>query len=257
MANYESHHLYAQGLRNNLLAAGVIEELPGSSRAKEIGNTHMLHFRKCNAEQWEKELKKTLDHGVIDFGKKKPDGRGYGVRRDYTPEEQAKLEWWPVQFRDDGNEMMWLCQWVANDAPAFYASCAVPHQTMIYDQFYEANYDGGCYLKGGENIAYKPVIHDGTPEQLLNSAIVALKAAKLDGFIDEMVNRFMSVKADDTDKAQLMQVAILADYVGIVSPYDEIRERNATLEEPCESNDDTLNRPPCTDNMVIDTDLPF
>lgn len=257
MANYESHHLYAQGLRDKLLAVGAIEELPSSSHAKEIGNTHMLHFAKCNKEEWEKELKRILDHGVIDFAVPKPDGKGYGVRRDYTPEEEAKLRWWPVQFRDDGNEMMWLCRWVANDTPAFYASLALPDQTLIYDQFYEANYDGGCYLRGGKNIAHKPRINDDDPMQMLNAAVAALKAAKLDEFADELTNRFMSVKADDADKAQLMQVAILADYVGIVYPYDEIRERNATLEEPCESNDDTLNRPPCTDNMVIDTDLPF
>lgn len=257
MANYESHHLYAQGLRNNLLAAGVIEELPGSSRAKEIGNTHMLHFRKCNAKQWEKELKKTLDHGVIDFGKKKPDGRGYGVRRDYTPEEQAKLEWWPVQFRDDGNEMMWLCQWVANDAPAFYASCAVPHQTMIYDQFYEANYDGGCYLKGGENIAYKPVIHGGELDQMLNAAIAALKAAQLEGFVDELLNRYMSVTAEGEDAIN-KRTAIIADYVGITyRESEDIPQYDPEIKEPYEPDDGTCAKPPCVDNMVIDTDLPF
>lgn len=38
--NFESHHLYAQGLQASLVAAGVIEELPSSSHAKELGNTH-------------------------------------------------------------------------------------------------------------------------------------------------------------------------------------------------------------------------
>lgn len=255
--NYESHHLYAQGLRDNLLAAGVIEELPGYSHAKEIGNTHMLHFRKCDAEQWEKELKKTLDHGVIDFSKKKPDGRGYGVRRDYTPEEQAKLEWWPVQFRGDGNEMMWLCRWVANDAPAFYASCAVPDQTMIYDQFYEGDYDGGCYLKGGKNIVCKPVIRGDDLDQMLNEAIAALKDANLDGFVDEMVNRYMSVAAESVD-APNKRTAIIADYVGITyREPEDAPQYDPEIEEPCVPNDGTCERGPGDNSTDIEADLPF
>lgn len=250
MANYETHYLYAQGLKENLIAAGVIEELPHDSRACEIGNTHRIFFAKCSKEEWAKELAQILERGVIDCSKKNADGT-YGVRRDYTPEEQEKLGWWPVQFSEDGNEMTWICKWVANDCAGYYASLALPNQTVIYTQFYEATYDGGGYLKGGKLLTKLPGIDvEGMEDtkDMLHAAIDALRANNLNGFADEMINRYYSVVEDKghmTVRSQ--QLGIILDYVYFIEEKYNIDD--AYTEEDKQVPDGPALEP--------DPDLPF
>lgn len=249
MANYESHYLYGQRLKANLLAAGVLEEIPFDSEAGKVGNTHILHFAKCNAEEWALDLEKILDHGVVDCSKKKPDGNGYGVRRDYTPEEKDKLEWWPVQFNDDGSEMAWVCKWIPNADPAYYASWAVPNQILIHEQFYEGTYDGGIYLQNGQQIAIKPKIPDGKPRQLLRAAKAALKELGLDDFIGEMVRRYMSVTKKKNGKSRKDQkIAVIMDYV-YVMPNGSCNMDDAYTEEE--------KQVPGGSSIEDDSELPF
>ena len=213
MANYESPHLYAQELQQNLLNAGVLEELPEEYRKRSGGCTHRILYAKCDANDWAEQLVKILEHGVIDCSKIGPDGK-HGVRRDYTPEEQKELGWYPVWF-DSPNEMVWLSKWVSDDNPGYYASRALPTQNMILHFYYEASYDGGGYLKNGKCFAKIPEIPcTNNPKEALESAIDALKASNLNGFVDEMVNRFMSItKAEEGKSVDRQQFCIVLDYV--------------------------------------------
>lgn len=244
MANYVSHYLYAQGLKENLIAAGVIEELPHDSRACEIGNTHRIFFAKCSQEEWSNELATILQRGVIDCSKKNADGT-YGVRRDYTTEEQENLGWWPVQFNDDGTEMTWLCAYTSNDAPGYYASIAVPEQTMIYTQFYEATYDGGFYLKGGKFVVNVPGVDVNGMEDtkdMLHAAIDVLRNNNLSGFADEMINRYYSVVENKgCMTVRFQQLSIILDYVHFIDEEhniddayteEEKQEPNSSATEP-------------------------
>ena len=153
MANFVYHELECEGLKEKLINAGVIYEKSLVSRSAPEGRLypHVLDYYKCNPEEWEKEKAKILENGVIDFAEKNPDGK-YGVRRDYTPEEQAQLGFYPVQFSEDGGTMSWLCRWISNEDVSFYASTALPEETMLFTESYEGDFDGGCYLKNGENV---------------------------------------------------------------------------------------------------------
>lgn len=242
MANYESHHLYAQELQQNLLNAGVLEKLPEEYQKRSGGCTHRIIYAKCDATDWEEQRQKILEHGVIDCSKKNEDG-SYGVRRDYTPEEQKELGWYPVWFTNP-NEMTWISKWIMDDNPGYYASRALPAQSMTMHLYYEATFDGGWYMKNGKKFADMPFIYATmSPKDALDSAIDALKAANLDGFVDEMVNRFMSIdKAENGRSIEHQQFGVVMDYVHFRNPDepydDEPDEDYESDESPMEPDPD-------------------
>lgn len=249
MANYESHHLYAQELQQNLMDAGVLEELPEEYRERSGGCTHRIMYAKCDAIDWEKQRQSILEHGVIDCSKKNADG-SYGVRRDYTPEEQKELGWYPVRFISP-DEMVWISKWVVDDNPGYYASRALPTQNMIMHLYYEASFDGGWYMKNGKQFADMPFI-DSTmsPKEALEAAIDALKNANLHGFVDEMVNRFMSIsQAEDGTSVERQQFCVVLDYVSFKNP-EEPESDEFCIEE------DVHNTQP-GEPMDPDPDAPF
>lgn len=213
MANYETHHLYAQELQQNLMEAGVLEDLPEEYRKRSGGCTHRIMYEKCDATDWEKQRQAILEHGVVDCSKKNADG-SYGVRRDYTPEEQKELGWYPVYFINP-DEMVWSSKWVVDDNPGYYASRAIPTQNMIMHLYYEATFDGGWYMKNGKQFADMPFINPTiNPKHALEAAIDALKAANLDEYVNEMANRFMHIdKAEDGRSIEQQQFAVVLDYV--------------------------------------------
>ncbi len=250
MANYESHHIYAQELQQNLLNAGVLESLPEEYIRRSGGCTHRIMYAKCDAADWEEQLQKILERGVIDCSKKNEDG-SYGVRRDYTPEEQKELGWYPVWF-ENPNEMVWLSKWTMDDNPGYYASRAVPKQSMIMHLYYEATFDGGWYMRNGKKFADMPCIPcTVNPKEALEFAIDALKAANLNGYVDEMVNRFMSIdRAEEGKSIERQQFCVVLDYVYFKNP-----------EEP---EDEYPDEPDVEDHVTEpgqpigpDSDLPF
>jgi hypothetical protein len=233
MANYESHHLYAQGLLENLMNAGVIEPLPEKYHHR-TNCRHRIMYAKCDAADWEEQRKGILADGVTDCSKR--DENGKPVRRDFTPEEQEELGWYPVHFSSP-NEMVWISRWAMDDNPGYYASRALPTQNMIMHLYYEATFDGGWYMKNGKKFADMPSIPDTcNPKQALEFAIDALKAAKLDGYVDEMVNRFMHIdKAEDGRSIEQQQFCVVLDYVYFIEEGHSIADAY-TVEEKQEPN---------------------
>lgn len=231
MANYVIHYLYAQNLQQNLMDAGVLEKLPDRHRAGVCGYTHRILYAKCHADDWADCLKEILERGVIDCSKKNEDG-SYGVRRDYTPEEQKDLDWYPVHFNSP-HEMAWTSRWTSDDNPGYYASRAIPEQSMIMTFFYEGSYDGGCYLKDGKKFADIPSIPvTFNPDEALAAAIDALKANGLDAFVDEMVNRYMSIqRAEGGRSIENLRFKVVLDYVSFNSA-DEVEDANSDVLEP-------------------------
>ena len=245
MANYETHHLYAQELQQNLLAVGVLEPIPEKFRDRAGNCEYRIMYAKCDADDWAEQLKKILERGVIDCSKKNPDGK-YGVRRDYTEEEKELLGWYPVHFLSP-NEMMWISKWVMDDNPGYYASRANPAQNMIMHLYYEATFDGGWYMRNGKMFAKMPCIPcTVNPKEALEYAIKALTAEKLDGFADEMVNRFMSIdKAEEGRTVEQLQFCVVLDYVYFKNP-----EEPEDDEPECDLDSDEAPR-------ESDPDLPF
>lgn len=248
MANYESHYLYATELQQNLMNAGVIEPLPEEYRKRSGGCTHRIMYAKCDAADWEEQLQKILEHGVIDCSKKKEDG-SYGVRRDYTSEEQKELGWYPVWFKTP-DKMVWFSKWTMDDNPGYYASRAVPTQNMIMHLYYEADFDGGWYMKNGKKFADLPTIPTTVnPKEALESAINALKAANLEGFVNEMVNRFMSIdKEADGRSVELQQFGVVLTYVSF---------KNLKDDYPVETDDEKHVTDPGTPPLEPDTNTQF
>ena len=248
MSYFEAHCLYGQKLRDKLIAAGVLEKIQDNSRFK-CDNIYMLHFARCNAEEWAKDLQKALEHGVIDCSKQKPDGSGYGLRRDYTPEEQAKLGQWPVRFNEDGSEMSWYCKWIPNQDPAYYASWALPNEKLIFQQHFEVQFDGGGYLKNGTKFVDIPGIQDGSVKEILQAAVNALTEAGLNDFADEMLRRCGEVtEAEDGRTYGDQKVAIILDYMYII-PNESSNMDDAYTEEE--------KQVPAGPTMEPDPDLPF
>ncbi len=220
MSNMESHWLYAQELLPNLLATGALTELPDGHRAKRCGYTHRLDYAKCDKDLWEEQLQQTLEKGVLDFSKQKPDGH-YGVRRDYTPEEIADLGWYPVRFGEPF-EAYWECKWRSNDDPAIYISRALPNQNMILTAYFEDSYDYGFYIRNGEVSMDKPRIPCVfTPEAALENAVAALKANGLEGFVDEMLNRYHSVYGATPNQQRMCVILDYVDFEIEPKEYDE------------------------------------
>jgi hypothetical protein len=133
--------------------------------------------------------------------------------------EQKELGWYPVWF-ETPDEMVWISKWVMDDNPGYYASRAVPTQNMIMVLYYEATFDGGWYMKNGKKFADMPSIPTTVnPKAALEAAIDALKAANLNGFVDEMVNRFMMIdKAADGRSIEQQQFSVVLDYVSFKNP---------------------------------------
>ena len=239
MADYEFHNLYAQDLLENLMNAGVIEPLPEKYHHR-TNCRHRIMYAKCDAADWEEQRKGILADGVTDCSKR--DENGKPVRRDFTPEEQEELGWYPVHFYSP-NEMHWKSKWNMDDNPGYYASRALPTQNMIMHLYYEATFDGGWYMKNGKKFADMPSIPDTcNPKQALEFAIDALKAANLNGFVDEMVNRFMMIdKAADGRSIEQQQFSVVLDYVRFIEEEhniddayteEEKQEPNSSATEP-------------------------
>ena len=167
MANFVHHTLSCEGIKQKLIDSGVVYEKTLKSKSAPKGRAYpfVLDYAKCDEVEWAKEIRNILERGVINCAIKGPDGR-YGVRRDYTEDEKSELGFYPVKFSEDGNEMTWLCRWIENEDVAFYASKALPEETMILEESYEGTYDGGCYLKNGVNIGeYKPKIREDESDE--------------------------------------------------------------------------------------------
>lgn len=222
MADYEYHMLYAQGLMENLMNAGVIEPLPEKYH-RRTNCRHRIMYAKCDAADWEEQRIGILADGVTDCSKH--DENGKPVRRDLTPEEQEELGWYPVHFYSP-NEMNWESKWVMDDNPGYYASRVLPEQSMIMSLYFEATFDGGWYMKNGKKFADMPSIPTTmNPKEALEAAITALKEANLDGFVDEMVNRFTDItEAKDGRSVEQLQFCVVLDYVSFKNPeepYDD------------------------------------
>lgn len=218
MANYVSHHLYGANIKEALIEGGFVKPMTLHSKRHPEGLafSHVLDYAKCNPEEFAKQKKSILEYGIVNFAEKNPDGTN-GVRRDYTPEEAAEIGFYPVQFNDDGTEMIWSAAWRSNDDPAYYASCALENAVLILDRFYEAEYDGGGYLKNGEFIGPKPEFSfedfDGEIDILVDSACETLEAMGLAGVAHELRVRIMH----DEDNSE--KFATLLTYIN--DKYDE------------------------------------
>lgn len=248
MANYESHHLFGLNIKEALIEGGYVgpKTLTSKAHPKGVAFEFVLDYAKCNPDEWKKQLAAILERGVVDFGKQNPDG-SRGVRRDYTPEEQAELGFYPVRFNDDGTEMIWSAAWRSNDDPAYYASCALKNTVLILDKFYEAEYDGGGYLKSGTFIGPKPEFSfedfDGEIDILVDSACEALEAMGLAGVAHELRVR-LSHDEDNSEKFATLLTYINDKYdepedCPDVDPFDSIyAEANAetTVDAALESD---------------------
>lgn len=218
MANYEFHHLFGLNIKEALIEGGYVgpKTLTSKAHPKGVDFEFVLDYAKCSPDEWQKQLASVLERGVIDFGKKNTDGSN-GVRRDYTPEEQSELGFYPVQFSEDGTEMTWICKWMSNDDPAFYASCALENATLILDKFYEATYDGGCYLKAGKNVAEKPVLSfedfDGEIDILAETAYEELCNLGLQDVANEMQTRIMCANSNEEKFSILMTYVVDASWI--------------------------------------------
>ena len=212
MANMVYHEIYCEGIRRKLFGAGVICEKVLTSRTSPQGRffPYVLDYSKCAPADWAAEKAEILERGVVDCSKRGPDGN-YGLRRDYTEEEQSELGYYPVSFDEGGDKMSWLSKWTSNEDVAFYASKALPDETIIFCQEYEGEYDGGCYLKNGEKIIDKPIApnadNDISVPEALKIASDALKEAGLEAQAKEMEKR---VKADFP---RTYAMSIILDYV--------------------------------------------
>ena len=194
MAIMVYHELCCKGLKQKLAAAGAIcgKTLKSKSAPEGRFYPHVLCYDNCNSDEWLLQKDRILKSGVVDYAKKRPDG-AFGVRRDYTPEEQAELGFYPVEFSKGGNKMSWKCKWIANEDPAFYASQASPDDVVVYTVIYEDGGGGGCYIKNGRKITDKPLVllddANQNPQKLLDLTVGALKAAKLEDFAAEVKAR--------------------------------------------------------------------
>lgn len=212
MANMVYHELYCEGIKQKLIELGVVYEKSLTSRSAPNGRIypHVLDYNKCNSEEWQKELSKILKDGVVDCAEKNEDGT-YGVRRDYTPEEQSELGFYPVNFSEDGNKMSWLCRYISNEDPAFYASSALPDEIMIMTEVYEGEYDGGCYLKAGQKIADKPTAPlVGANGNIFNLIGIASNILKEFDLADQATKMQKRVTACELYEEALR---VIADYV--------------------------------------------
>ena len=240
MADYEYHTLYAQGLMEKLMNAGVIEPLPEKYH-RRTSCRYRIMYAKCDAADWEEQRKGILEDGVTDCSKR--DENGKPVRRDFTPEEREELGWYPVHFYSP-NEMNWKSKWDMDDNPGYYASRALPTQSMIMTLYYESSFDGGWYMKNGKKFADMPSISTTVnPKDALESAINALKAAKLDGFANEMISRFMSIANTENGRSiEQQQFSVVLDYVYFKNPDepDDYNEEDYTFSETPVSPDPNL-----------------
>ena len=212
MANMVHHEIYCEGIKEKLLEKGVVGEKVLTSRSYPQGKSFpfVLDYGKCNGEEWEKEKASILKEGVRDYGKKNEEGE-YGVRRDYTPEEQAELGFYPVNFSEDGNRMTWLCRYVSNEDISFYTSFALSDEILILTESYEGDFDGGCYLKNGKKIADMPVAPlIGANGNIFNLGGIATNVLKEVGLYDQarkMQNRI--TKCESYEEA----LGVISDYV--------------------------------------------
>lgn len=212
MANMVYHELYCENLKEKLIEKGVIYEKSLTSRSAPNGRVypHVLDYGKCNEEEWKKEKADILERGVVDYGKRNEEGK-CGVRRDYTPEKQAELGFYPVEFSEDGNKMTWLCRYVSNEDISFYTSSALPDEVMILTEVYEGEFDGGCYLKNGEKIADIPTAPligaNGNIFNLGGIASNVLREAGLSDQVSKMQKRITSSQSYEE------ALRVISDYV--------------------------------------------
>lgn len=220
MANMVYHELCCKNLKQKLAAAGVICSKTLKSKSAPEGHfyPHVLCYDNCNADAWFIQKNRILKSGVVDYAKKNPDGTS-GVRRDYTPEEQSELGFYPVEFSKGGNKMTWACRWVSNDDPAFYASSVLPDDTLIFTEIYEDGCDDGCYIKRGKKVADKPLVDpanaDNDMKKLFDMTYRALIEAKLENFATEAKRRSSLCKTYDEI------LSMVADYVDFDAPPKE------------------------------------
>lgn len=151
MAEMTRHSLTYPGIREKLQTAGVVGPRMLTPR-KGAGNRmfpNVLDFALCNEERWAQEKTAWLEHGVIDYSKQNSNGR-YGVRRDLTPTEEAAIAVFPVQFSEEGNQMIWYAAWTTNDLPAVFASLALPDAVMMYSTDYDSarTIQNGYFIDG-------------------------------------------------------------------------------------------------------------
>lgn len=221
MANIVYHELYCEGIKQKLMDAGVICEKTLTSKSYPKGKVlpHVLDYSKCNREEWEDEKERILKDGIVDYGKRNEKGE-CGVRRDYTPEEQSELGYYPVQFSEDGNKMIWFCRYIPNEDISFYASSALPNEVMILHESCEGDYYGGCYLKNGNNFANKPVARlIGAAGNIFNLTGIASRALRESGLCEQaeqMQKRVASCKSYEE------AIAVIVDYVET----EETEEKN-------------------------------
>lgn len=216
MANMVHHEIYCEGIKEKLIEKGVVYEKSLTSRSAPNGKVYpfVLDYGKCNGDEWEKEKEKILKTGVIDCSKKNADGT-YGVRRDYTPEEQAELGFYPVSFCKDGNRMTWQCRYVSNEDPSFYTSLALPEEIMIltetYDGDFEGDFDGGYYLKNGKSIADMPIAPlIGANGNIFSLGGIATNALREVGLYDQALKMQKRItKCESYEEA----LGVISDYV--------------------------------------------
>lgn len=188
MANMVYHEIYCEGIKEKLIKKGVVGEKVLTSKCYPEGKSFpfVLDYEKCNEKEWEKEKTSILKEGITDYGKKNEKGE-YGVRRDYTEKEEAELGFYPVSFSEDGNRMSWECRYVANKDVSYYASLSLPDEVMILIEAYEGDFDGGCYLKNGTNIANMPVAPlIGANGNIFNLGGIASNVLRAAGLFDQI-----------------------------------------------------------------------
>lgn len=220
MANMVYHELCCKNLKQKLATAGVIcgKTLRSKSAPEGRFYPHVLCYENCNPDAWFVQKNRILKSGVVDYAKTNPDGTS-GVRRDYTPEEQAELGFYPVEFSKSGNKMTWACRYISNDDPAFYASAALPDDILIFTVIYDDGCDGGCYIKRGKKIADKPLVDpaeaNGDTQALLDMAYGALVEAKLEDFATDVKRRSSLCKTYNE------MFSMVSDYIDFDVPTEE------------------------------------
>lgn len=114
----------------------------------------VIDFDKCDHDEWEKEKAKILEHGVINFAQKNPDGTR-GVRRDYTELEIASLSLFPCHSEPDKPlELSFHANYdngVLDDC-LFYFSKAFPDTVFHAVEFCECDLCFDIFFQNGNQV---------------------------------------------------------------------------------------------------------
>ena len=217
MTDIVYHELYCEEIKRKLIGAGVIHEKPLTSKSEPNSNIYLyvLDYERCNSEKWDEDKAMLLEDGVVKFGIITNEEKSciFSARRDYTPDEQAELGLYPVNFSDDGNKMTWMSGSFPNESVSVYASSALPNEVMILSESDDRDYSFGFYLKNGHILAHKPTTKligiNGNIHKLTGVVSQALQKVNLFEQAKQMQKRVASCKSYEE------ALSVISEYVTV------------------------------------------